>query len=383
MIYCQLLSTLDEDGTTVVTYGGQLRNDTLLGEIWILDVPTATWSQGPSGPIRASAACTIAGDQFIIWGGRRGAIVNAVPEMMIYNITSANYITDYTPPAFYKDLKPPPPLTRTTAPWPTGETTDTATTTGGFVAGCVVGGLTATGAIVGLVVYWMRMQGYGQAQNRRGFKCAIIKNSSRMARLLIPGQKREQGPEGEGDYGQRLKNNPQETIDELMLQQTLRELEAEEKELEEQQKEIDQKRQLLVLQHKVTCSSAPSAVKRGPTAFIFDVTEVISTPTTLPQFSPETLYSTSFPPESFKDRRTVQAAPVDMYQGDSYVEVGPRRESELAQDVIEPVYEPSPRVNSAIPELVYEASLNVGMDWTKQQRCNHPHTVVDPEYPDN
>ncbi|KAF9124570.1 hypothetical protein BGW39_008108 [Mortierella sp. 14UC] len=299
----------NEDGTKVVMYGGQLRNDTLLGEIWILDVPTATWSQGPSGPIRASAACTIAGDQFIIWAGRRGAIVNALPEMMIYNITSAIYVTEYTPPAFYKDLKPPPPLTRTTAPWPTDLTTD-STMARRLVAGCVVGGLVLT-------------------------------------------------------------------IEDLKLQQTLRDLEAEEKELEEQQREIDQRRQLLVLQRKESASSSSSGLRRGPTAFVADEVEIISSPTTLLQISPVTLFSTAFSPEILNDRRTVQAGPVDMYQGDSYADIGPRRESELAQDVIEPMHEPSSRVNNAVPDLVYEPPPNVGMDWTKRQQDNHPHTIVD------
>jgi hypothetical protein len=70
-----------------------------------------------------------------------------------------------------------------------------------------------------------------------------------------------------------------------------------------------------------------------------------------------------------------------MYQRESYVDDGPRRESEMVQDVIEPMYESSPTVNNAIPDLVYESSPDVGMDWTKQQQSNHPHAIVDPSYP--
>ena len=57
-----------------------------------------------------------------------------------------------------------------------------------------------------------------------------------------------------------------------------------------------------------------------------------------------------------RDRRTVQAVPL-CYAGD-----GPRKESEMEQNVIETIYEPSPEVNHAIPDLVYLLSLDIGMD---------------------
>ncbi|KAG0272720.1 hypothetical protein BGZ95_011496 [Linnemannia exigua] len=352
----------NEDGTKVVSYGGQLRNDTLLGEVWILDVPTTTWSQGPSGPIRASAACAIAGDLFIIWGGRRGAIVNALPEMMIYNISSSTYITEYQPPAFYKDLRPPPPLTRTKAPWPTDGTNDPK----GLTIGCVVGGLVLVGAIAGIIITARRRrQRHRLTQTHRRPESLINRASNRLTQLLMPGRRRGRGPE-EGGCGGSLKKDPQLTIEDLKLQQTLRELEEEEKELEEQQKEIDQKRQLLVLQRKESSSSSSSRPKRGPIAFVADEAEIISLPTSLLQLSPVTLYSVAYSPESLNDRRTVQAGPMGVYQSDSYADAGPRKESDLGQDVIEPIYEPSPRVNNAIPDLVRNAR------YASVQQCLHP-----------
>ncbi|KAF9125213.1 hypothetical protein BGW39_007558 [Mortierella sp. 14UC] len=147
--------TANEDGTKVVIVGGQLRNGSVVGDLWVLDVPTATWSQGLSGPIRASAVCTIAGHQVIIWGGRNSSTMNAPSEMLIYNLKSSTYTKQYSPPAFYKDLQSPPALTRTTAPWATEGSTLTnedqkrSSVSVGAVVGSALGGLVLIGAAAG------------------------------------------------------------------------------------------------------------------------------------------------------------------------------------------------------------------------------------------
>ncbi|KAF9539435.1 hypothetical protein EC957_005394 [Mortierella hygrophila] len=120
--------TANDDGTKVVVYGGSVRNGTIVGELWILDVVASTWTQGRSGPPRVYCACTIAGDQLLIWGGSSASKVMAPSEMLIYNLVSSEYVNQYTPPAYYKDLLPPSALRRATAPWPT------KTLTGGAVA---------------------------------------------------------------------------------------------------------------------------------------------------------------------------------------------------------------------------------------------------------
>ncbi|KAG0377364.1 hypothetical protein BGX24_006253 [Mortierella sp. AD032] len=93
----------NEGGTKIVIYGGQLRNTTIVGELWILDLVQFTWTQGPSGPIRMYAACTIVDDQFLLWGGSIAQNMVAPAEMVIYNLTSSQYVTQYTPPSWYKD----------------------------------------------------------------------------------------------------------------------------------------------------------------------------------------------------------------------------------------------------------------------------------------
>jgi hypothetical protein len=82
----------DEDGTKIAIYGGQLRNDSIVGELWILDVVQFTWTQGLSGPIRMYAACTIADDQLLLWGGSIAQNIVAPVEMLIYNLTLSQYV---------------------------------------------------------------------------------------------------------------------------------------------------------------------------------------------------------------------------------------------------------------------------------------------------
>ncbi|KAG0316500.1 Acyl-CoA-binding domain-containing protein 5 [Linnemannia gamsii] len=160
------------DGTKVAVYGGRLRNGTTIGEIWILDLVTLTWAQGQSGPPRMYAACAIAGDQLLIWGGSAEQTVLAPSDMLIYNLKTSSYVQQYTPPPGYKDLKPPPPLTRTTALWATQSPTSSTnagsgTTNGGStdsgsapsgsnaaIVGGVVGGLSLMGAFAGVLNLW-------------------------------------------------------------------------------------------------------------------------------------------------------------------------------------------------------------------------------------
>jgi len=106
---------IDEDGTKVIIYGGRLENGTITGDIWILDTVAQKWAQGVPNQQRMYAVCTIAGDQFLVYGGLSADIVAPSQELLIYNYVTGNWTAQYTPPAFYMDLKPPPDLTRTTA----------------------------------------------------------------------------------------------------------------------------------------------------------------------------------------------------------------------------------------------------------------------------
>jgi hypothetical protein len=79
-----------------------------------------------------------------------------------------------------------------------------------------------------------------------------------------------------------------------------------------------------------------------------------------------------YSPEDLNGRRTVQAA-------FTHPSIAFCRESDLTQDVIEPMYGPSPDVSITIPDLVYVPPPNVGMNWTKQHLGN-PHVIVDNQH---
>lgn len=344
----------------------------------MLDLVTLTWSQGPSGPTREVPVCTIAGDYFLIWGGMVNHTVQASSEMLIFNFNTSTYVKQYTPPAYYKDLKPPPtPPTRTKAPWDTDGRTalvannkdlDRSPLPIRAIIGGVVGGLVLVGIVVGMFFMRQRWR-QGQPQDSRALK---KENAPKGQKGLL---ERLWGGNGKGrDLSKDANNHPQEIKeDDDEQERTFRAL-------EEEQRVLDLQRQTLVQQHQEFNPRMPMNHKRAPTALIYDKAEIIPSPIPPSRPGPDTVYSVSYSPENLQDRKTVQGVtgPIGMFLGDSYVDDGPTRESELAQDMIEPVYDPSPVVNSAIPDVVYELSPDVGMNWTKQRQANHPHSVVPP-----
>ncbi|KAF9899726.1 hypothetical protein EC991_008418 [Linnemannia zychae] len=350
----------DEDGTKVIIYGGHLWTGLPAGDLWILDVVNSTWTRGRSGPIRARAACTIAGDQFLLWGGTTE--LESVPpskdmkNMLIYNITSSKYVKHYTPPAFYKGLKPPPPLTRTTAPWPIGsDTPGDVAESRPFSIAAVVGGATAglllLGALVGVFLIQRRRQ--RQRLIDEHLEGKIEEESERKAELF---GRHQRGGGGEGEHRGGTKNNPQGTDDGDDLEKRL-------EKLKNRQKEIDETRKLLVLQHQESNPQTVSLQRRAPIALADDnLPEFISSPSTLIQVSSVPVhedYSPSFLPEDLKDRRTVQAtsAWMGMQQGgDSYADDEPRR---MERD-----------------STIDEYPSTAGVDSDKPQQRKDPHAVL-------
>lgn len=44
-------------------------NGTEVGTLYLLDVATMMWTQGPSSQPRKGMACTVSGNFFVVWGG--------------------------------------------------------------------------------------------------------------------------------------------------------------------------------------------------------------------------------------------------------------------------------------------------------------------------
>jgi hypothetical protein len=393
----------------------------------VLDVVTHTWTQGLSGPSRMYAVCTIAGDQFLIWGGRTSPTDMATSEMLIYNLTSAAYVKQYAPPSFYRNLQPPPPISRTKAPWDTtgsGPTKDGLPVSIGAIAGGVIGALALMGGTVGFFLLRQK-QRRQQQQDRDNDQDGDgnDKNTDPSGERTVGGLRlRNTSDEGEGAHRRdglgagkgpwrdphgsaaiagAITNDPHSPIhDYADVNRTLQDL-------VQQQQELELRRQLLVLQQYGLPSgtSLTSSPIRGPSMYAAMTSNYHPPPPTgSPPLSSTrfdgtaSLHSDTISTGVLSNGRTVQAVSGSLvmdgdYGNDGYVDgydgsrFGPpvRRSSDLEQDSAEPIYRPSPAGavaagsgSNTYPDVVYMVSPDVGMNWARRQHGNHPHTCADP-----
>ncbi|KAG0377368.1 hypothetical protein BGX24_006257 [Mortierella sp. AD032] len=323
----------NDDGTKLAIYGGNNTDGTYDGELWVLDLISSTWAQGLAGLPRAQAACAIAGDQFLIWGGRQNPNTVASSEMIIYDFKTSAYVKQYTPPAFYKDLKPPPPLTRTKAPWDTDIPTANRKSGVGAAVGGAVGGVVLLGAIAGFIIFRKRQS---RIKERAGYRDNIRQSQHGES----AGSNGRWGEVGGGD--KISIEDSRESVDEdEVLERTL-------KAFEEEQQELDRQRQFLEQQHQQETNHASCLAeeKSEQTAYRDDDRAKIFPIPPIPRFSSPSMSTVASSGEKVGDRRTVQSIPGPFgryYTGDDDdTDVGARRQSELTQDMIEPLYDPNP-----------------------------------------
>ncbi|KAF9109763.1 Leucine-zipper-like transcriptional regulator 1 [Mortierella sp. AM989] len=145
--HCMAIS---DDGSTMVIYGGRPYDGPSSGEVFMFDTTSQIWKQGVSGPPRLYVACTIAGDNLIIWGGIDAYGTLASPAMLIYSMSNNTWITQYTPPASYL-----PSGTSPSTPSPSGDKGESSINAGA-IAGGVVGGLAVICAIVLFFIFRRR-----------------------------------------------------------------------------------------------------------------------------------------------------------------------------------------------------------------------------------
>jgi hypothetical protein len=366
------------------------------------------------------AVCTVAGDQLLVWGGAPSWFTMGISEMTIYNFNTSTYVSQYTPPPDYKDLQPPPPLTRTVAIWPTqtaaGEK-DVGSGNKDLDPPPVGSSAAIAGGVVGLLVLLCAIIGIFFLRRKRRFQKEGEDEDSVKTKREVPSElSSDQAERGGGgtngvDATERgLWKGPKDGAFESDPQGTRQDYTDADMTLQElvnQQQDLEQKRQLLMLmQQGLTMDAASSILEssqqfRGPAAVSGDQSDYYlpppppSMPTpTQPLGRPmrnSSGYSNSesLTGDVVSKRPTVQAMPgLVVYEsdgGDGYSDgyVGARLlddvrpESDLTQETIEPTYGTSPTVNNAIPDLVYAASPDVGMGWTRQQKDNHPHSLVD------
>ncbi|KAF9978338.1 hypothetical protein BGZ65_007033, partial [Modicella reniformis] len=111
-------------GTKLVLFGGfTMDRVAQRPDIYVLDVPTMTWTKGPDAATkdqRGKFACGVSYDYFISWGGLSGPITNngITGSTIVYNINTNNWTPTYTA-AFAL----PPTGNVTTLPTPSGNAT--------------------------------------------------------------------------------------------------------------------------------------------------------------------------------------------------------------------------------------------------------------------
>ncbi|KAF9130628.1 F-box only protein 42 [Mortierella sp. GBA39] len=158
-----------EGGRKMIVFGGSIGTGATIvpqGGIYILDIPSWTWSQGTSvdsSGFRAAMACSVAADNFIAWGGTDGN--NTLSSMIIYNLSSEQWTTQFSLG---------------------GQSSSTSSDTshlGGIIGGGVAAAV-VVGAIAGYIIYrrhrWRALQDYepqGQDSRKHGYDLDAIKRN--------------------------------------------------------------------------------------------------------------------------------------------------------------------------------------------------------------
>ncbi|KAF9903858.1 hypothetical protein EC991_003235, partial [Linnemannia zychae] len=102
-------------GAKMVVFGGFVDGGTPVGDIYIIDMLSMTVTRGQSAPVsRYSMACTVAGDNFISWGGYNDSTLQptatpASTSPLIFNINSGQWVQKYVRSSSYKPSSAPSP----------------------------------------------------------------------------------------------------------------------------------------------------------------------------------------------------------------------------------------------------------------------------------
>ncbi|KAK3811513.1 MAG: hypothetical protein JOS17DRAFT_779919 [Linnemannia elongata] len=298
--------------TSIVIYGGRLANNApFSGEVFILNTVTGVWTQGAPGQPRLYATCTIAGDQLLIWGGTTTGNVMAGSPVMVYNMATNSWVSDYVPPASYVAAA----SASATAAKPTGTGTGTGgdgsggSNTGAIVGG-IVGALAVIGAIVGFLIYRRRQQ-------RNTHVHSPVRTSSDDKEI---GAASHSAAHGSGSGGSNGLSNEEE----------LRRMQSQ---LENQQQQLELQRQLLALQQQTSVASQPGMVQ----------VQQYQDPSTPYGYQPPLYYP--IVPTTAQTVQTIPATSPSSYAYSSSIPmVSGTGHSEIYQITTEPSFAPSPLV---------------------------------------
>ncbi|KAF9310745.1 hypothetical protein BG003_008147 [Podila horticola] len=163
-----------EDGNKVIVYGGRIVANTSVtppidytGTIHILDIPTAQWTEAPSGSPRLYMTCVIVGDQFVVWGGAMGG-GNTYPSSppVIFDLTKGQWVQRYTAPAYLLNWPHPTskgPVAATGTPPSTGGPVPSSSNNNlGAILGGVFGSLFVIAMAAAIYIFFLRRKDKGK-----------------------------------------------------------------------------------------------------------------------------------------------------------------------------------------------------------------------------
>ncbi|KAF9952057.1 hypothetical protein BGZ70_000749, partial [Mortierella alpina] len=220
-----------DDGTKIVIYGGRLSASMgFLNDLYILDTVTQTWRQGIPGPTRVYAACTVAGNQLLLWGGLDETKNRVASTVHVYNLDLNTWGSSYTPPASYLDSAKIPSPHAGEGSGGGERSADEQTSSGSNVAaiaGGVVGGLAVILAAL-LFVFFRRKRGNGRPRG---------------AKLVETREIEESQGTGRNDELQHLRVQLENQQEELELHRRLLQLQQQQQEQQQQMQQMQQRQQ--------------------------------------------------------------------------------------------------------------------------------------------
>jgi len=138
----------------IVIYGGRIQGLTFANDIYVYNVVTHTWQAGPPGLFRVYVACTVSGNQLLVWGGIDENSRTTDPSVIIFNINTMAWTDRYSAPASPSSSPVPRPSNNTNNP--DGPGSDSKGSNLGAIIGGSVGGLAVLLAAVLLGYFFQR-----------------------------------------------------------------------------------------------------------------------------------------------------------------------------------------------------------------------------------
>ncbi|ORZ29121.1 hypothetical protein BCR41DRAFT_366776 [Lobosporangium transversale] len=150
---------INENNTKIVVFGGRIPASSgppgfniASSEIFVLDLNSGEWKKGPdAAEPRASAACGLAGDRFVAWGGEKDSTSDPYDSIVVFDLAKFEWLK-----ASSDDH---PSSTPSSGPSSSGiPTTKASNTNIGAIVGGAVAGLVLVALIVAVLIYRRRKQ---------------------------------------------------------------------------------------------------------------------------------------------------------------------------------------------------------------------------------